>query len=469
MKEKNDIALALISDYYSFFRWCWPVLSKEDFVPNWHIREIAYKLQEVGLDIINRRRPQYLKYLFSVPPGSTKSSLISQCWPVWLWAHDPSLKILVGSYADDAAVKNSFAAKNIIKSEDFRAIFGQLFKKMHGKELTLVRDLNDDWQNNFGGQYYATTITGQATSMHFHVIIQDDAMNAAIADSDSKRTASNRLNDHTFPSRKVNKEITPTVYVMQRFHEDDTIGHELKKNEECYYMCLPAELTDNVSPPEMRDYYINGLLDPVRLNREVLTKYKIDLGSFGYSGQFLQSPYPEEGGHIRKDWIMFCDNVPGTIAYDLWIDGAYTIDKANDPTGFMVAGFDVATNRLYIRYAVSKWLTTPDVLKEIDAIIRDHGNQATMIRIEPKASGYSFIQLIETERTYNVARITGRLVQDGKMARVKYAAPKVESSRVWLMRGNWNDEFITQLTAFPNYAHDEYPDLLGYAVKHYFG
>ena len=107
--------------------------------------------------------------------------------------------------------------------------------------------------------------------------------------------------------------------------------------------------------------------------------------------------------------------------------------------------------------------------KEIDAIIRDHGNQATMIRIEPKASGYSFIQLIETERTYNVSRITGRLVQDGKMARVKYAAPKVESSRVWLMRGNWNDEFITQLTAFPNYAHDEYPDLLGYAVKHYFG
>jgi phage terminase large subunit-like protein len=55
------------------------------------------------------------------------------------------------------------------------------------------------------------------------------------------------------------------------------------------------------------------------------------------------------------------------------------------------------------------------------------------------------------------------------MARVKYAAPKVESSRIYLVRANWNNEFITQLTAFPSYIHDEYCDLLGYAVKKYFG
>jgi len=77
--------------------------------------------------------------------------------------------------------------------------------------------------------------------------------------------------------------------------------------------------------------------------------------------------------------------------------------------------------------------------------------------------------MIQRETLYNVTRITGRLVQDGKMARVKYAAPKCESSRICLVRGNWNDEFVTQLTAFPNYSHDESCDLLGYAVKKYFG
>ena len=108
------------------------------------------------------------------------------------------------------------------------------------------------------------------------------------------------------------------------------------------------------------------------------------------------------------------------------------------------------------------------MIKRVKEIVPEYGNRATMIYVEPKASGYSFIQLIQKETLFNVSRIVGRLVQDGKMARVKYASPKVESSRVYLVKGNWNNEFITQLTAFPNYNHDEYCDLLGYAVKIYF-
>lgn len=461
--------IELVSDYYKFFRWCWPLISKEEFVPNWHIQKIALKLQYIGVCIVQRKKPEFLKYLFSVPPGSTKSSLISQVWPVWLWLQDPSLKMLVASYGEDASLKNSYAAKAIIRSEEFQALFMPIFKTMHGAELKLMRDLSDDWQNNFGGQYYATTITGQATSMHFHVLIFDDAMNAAIADSDSKRKMSNRLHDLTFPSRKVNKEIVPSIYVMQRFHEDDTIGHELSKPEPCSYLCLPAELTDWVSPEKYREFYDDGLLDSKRLTRSILDKFKSDLGSFGYAGQFLQAPYPEEGGHIKKDWFMFCDDAPANIAYDLWIDGAYTDKKANDPTGFFVCGFDVTTGRLYVKYASLEWLTIPDVIKRVGALVAEYGDGATMIYVEPKASGYSFIQMIQSETMLNVTRITGRLVQDGKMARVKYAAPKVESSRVWLRRANWNTEFVTQLTAFPTYAHDEYCDLLGYSVKKYFG
>jgi predicted phage terminase large subunit-like protein len=468
-KSNEDPVLKAILNYYTFFQWCWPIISKEKLILNWHIAEIANILQKIGLCLIERKRPEFLKYLFSVPPGSTKSSLISQVWPVWLWLWDPSIKILVVSYADDAAVKNSFAAKSIIKSEEFQNIFVPLFKRMHGKDLTLIRDLNDDWQNAFTGQYYATTITGQATSMHFNVQIFDDAQNAAIADSESKRIASNRMHDLTFPSRKVNKEITPSIYVMQRFNEDDTIGHELKKPEPYYYLCLPAELNDNVQPEKHKYKYIDNLLDPVRLNRSVLEKFKSDLGSFGYAGQFLQNPYPEEGGHIKKDWFMICDEVPDEIAWDLWIDGAYTDKAKNDPTGFMIAGFDVAHGRLYVKYAHSDWLVIPDVIKKVTELMTEHSDQAGMIFVEPKASGYSFIQMIQEETLYNVTRITGRLVQDGKMARVKYASPKVESSRVYLLRGNWNNEFITQLTAFPNYSHDEFADLLGYAVKKYFG
>jgi predicted phage terminase large subunit-like protein len=460
----------LLSDYWLFFQWCWPIISQEKLIVNWHMKVIARRLQYLGMHIINRTKPDNLTNLFSVPPGSSKSSLISQCWLIWLWLLDPSVKMMNVSYADGASLKNSFNAKKILRDEEFKALFGPVFKQMHGKELNLIRDLTDEWENNFGGMYYSTSITGQATAYHFHVIVFDDPMNAEVAYSDAKRAGSNRMHDATFPSRKVNKEITPTIYVAQRFHEDDTLGHVMKKNEPYYYLCLPAELSDKVSPPEMADKYTDGLLDPIRLNHEVLDKAKNDLGSFGYSGQYGQNPFPEGGGKIKKEWFCKIDeaDIPKDITWDLWIDGAYTEKKENDPTGFVIAGHDIRNNRLIICHASLKWMTIPDVIERINELHHTYLDEASMIYIEPKASGYSFIQLIQDETYFNVSRITGRLVQDGKAARVNYAAPKIESSRVYLVGGNWNDEFITQLCAFPNYSHDEYCDLLGYACKKYF-
>jgi predicted phage terminase large subunit-like protein len=470
-KKTDDPAFVLLTDYYKFFQWCWPIISQEVFISNWHIKTIARRLQYLGMCIVNREKPDSLTNLFSVPPGSTKSSLISQCWIIWLWLFDPSIKMMNVSYAAGASIKNSFAAKQIFKSEEFQTIFGPLLKTMHGKSIELIRDLTDNWENNFGGQFFATSVTGQATSFHFNVIVFDDPQNAEIADSDTKREASNRSHDFTFPSRKMQPEITPVLYVGQRFHELDTLGHVMAKDEPYYYLCLPAEISDRVSPTEMKDYYIDGLLNPVRHSKEILKKYKSDLGSFAYAGQYLQNPYPEEGGHVKKEWFMYMDEseIPEGIAWDLWIDGAYTEKSTNDPSGFMVCGFDFINNRIIVKYCTSQWLVIPDVIKRVKEIMTEHGNQASMIYIEPKASGYSFIQLILKETFYNVTRIVGRLVQDGKMARVKYASPKVESSRVWIVKGNWNNEFVTQLTAFPNYKNDEYADLLGYSIKKYFG
>ena len=36
-----------------------------------------------------------------------------------------------------------------------------------------------------------------------------------------------------------------------------------------------------------------------------------------------------------------------------------------------------------------------------------------------------------------------------------------------LLEGSWNDEFINQITGFPNAKHDEYVDLGGYIAEFY--
>ncbi len=193
-------------------------------------------------------------------------------------------------------------------------------------------------------------------------------------------------------------------------------------------------------------------------------------GGYYYSSQFLQEPYPEEGGRIKKDWFVFIDEIPKGLVWDMWVDGAYTKNKNNDPSGLMICGYDVKGKRLIVRKAKSVYYTAPEIINFIPKWFKENGHRvASMIRIEPKASGLSFIQLLRAGSNLAVSKIKGKkLIQGDKEMRLNVSAVHAESGRIHLIRDNWNDEFITQQTAFPNYSHDEYVDLLGYACDYYF-
>ena len=44
-------------------------------------------------------------------------------------------------------------------------------------------------------------------------------------------------------------------------------------------------------------------------------------------------------------------------------------------------------------------------------------------------------------------------------------APKIECGSVYLVDGDWNEEFVDEVCGFPSKTHDEYVDILGYAVN----
>ena len=52
-------------------------------------------------------------------------------------------------------------------------------------------------------------------------------------------------------------------------------------------------------------------------------------------------------------------------------------------------------------------------------------------------------------------------------ARLHAVAPKVECGRVFIVDGEWNEEFIDEVCGFPTKVHDEYVDLLGYAINYF--
>lgn len=242
-----------------------------------------------------------------------------------------------------------------------------------------------------------------------------------------------------------------------------------KKNPDGWrQISLPATLGSGLEPKELESKYTNNLLFPERFSQKFLDTQRKNMGSYGYSGQYDQLPAPEEGGIIKKEWFTIIEpsEIPTGVAWDLWIDGAYTELKKNDPTGLMMIGDDMTNGRIIIRHAHSAWLGLPELLAFIPEYFPQHGGDiATMTYVEPKASGIDIINMLK--KRMNVKSITGSLVSQGKSVRANYAAPFIESGRVLLVRGNWNDEYIHQMTAFPAAVHDEYIDLTGYACKEY--
>lgn len=472
LETEKRAVIESIKSFYVFFRNFWHVISAEDFVDNWHIHYLCYELQRLGIAVATKQN-KISDYIINVPPGTTKTSIVSIAWPVWMWLIRPSTVTIKTSYSGDLSLDANIKANLIYKSDRFQRWFQPYFLQRFGSEMYLIKDNERDFRNNFGGMLYSSSTGGTVTGKHAHILVRDDPISAEQAESEAHREKANRFNDRTLTGRKIDKATTPTVTVMQRLHHNDPTGHDLKKDKKgkLRHICLPAEDNEHVKPAEARKFYQDGLLDPNRLNKTVLENFKKDLGSYGYAGQMMQNPVPEGGGKVKKAWFQYIHEkeLPNYLIWELWIDGAYTKRTENDPTGFMITAYDPKHNRLYIKHAVSDFLEMPDLLKFVPEYAAN--NQLTnqsRVYIEPKASGKSLAQLLNYHTILNAVEIESGLVLEGKNARLQTASPKIESGRVFLVEGAWNDHFISQLTDFPVADHDEYVDLMGYAVDFYF-
>jgi predicted phage terminase large subunit-like protein len=241
---------------------------------------------------------------------------------------------------------------------------------------------------------------------------------------------------------------------MQRLHEDDLSGFLLAggSGEEWEHLCLPALDKDNIPLWEQKHTFKE--LEQIR-----------QANRYNFAGQYMQIPAPEEGGEWKKDWFKIIDkqDLPPAIEWEMFIDGAYTKDTKNDPTGIQI-GAKIGNN--YVIYSsIDKYLEMPELIKFIPAHISALGIKVKMIYVEPKASGKSIKQLIQSQTKLNIAEIKSNFVSVSKIERARTTAPYIESERVILVRGAWNESYLHQVAMFPNAKHDEHIDLTAYGVE----
>ena len=78
--------------FYYFVKTFWAVIIPEVPVFNWHIEYICKELQDLSYYIVNRL-PKPYDIIINIPPGSTKSTIVTIMWHPWLWTQDPRLRV----------------------------------------------------------------------------------------------------------------------------------------------------------------------------------------------------------------------------------------------------------------------------------------------------------------------------------------------------------------------------------------
>lgn len=446
--EEKVLKIMCEEDLLFFTRYIYKENNRRNFIVAPHFVLIANKLMEVIQGKVKR-------LIINIPPRYGKTELAVKNFIAYGLAINPASKFIHLSYSDDLALDNSSQAKEYIESEAFQKFWGMKLKKdAQGKKK---------WFNELGGGVYATASGGAITGFGAGVadanifsgaIIIDDPLKPDDASSETKRNSVNERYNGTIRSR-VNDRNTPIIVIMQRLHEDDLSGFLLNggSGEEWEHLCLPA--LDENNKPLWEDKHSFEELEQIR-----------QANRYNFAGQYMQTPSPDEGGEWRKEWFKIIDKseIPiNSLKWELFIDGAYTKDTKNDPTGLQIGA--KWENNYVIWSSIDKYLEMPELLKFVPNHIISSGVDVKMSLVEPKASGKSLVQLIRQQTKLNITEIKTTFVNSSKIDNARTCSHFIEGGRVLLVKGNWNDAFLNQVAIFPNGKHDEHVDLTCYGIE----
>ena len=466
MKNKKLLKFALEKklcemSFYEFFKAAWIVV--EPAVPlstNWHHKYICDTLQEECERII-RQEPKTKDIIINVPFRSTKSLIVTVMFPVWAWIKSPKLRFITSSYSATLSIELATKSRDIIFSDWFKKRWGDVF------HIKKDQNLKERYENNHIGMRRATSVGGTVTGQGGDFLIVDDPLSPQMANSATERDNANEWYRTTFYSRLNQADIGVRIIIMQRVHEDDLSGSLLDRETRLNYkhICIPATNTDgNIKPKSLEKFYNKdtGLFWEDRFSQKVLDDYKNALGTYGYAGQLQQTPTPLDSGMIHRDWFRIDRFRKDEAIVNFIIDPAYTANQKNDPSALLA--YTYTENKWQIVDCVNVRKEFPELVKFIPEWVQKNGyTNKSRIYVEPKASGKSIVQTLVRETGLNVKE--DKPPTKDKVARVSDISASLESGRVSLLNGKWNEEFLDQLTKFPAAKHDDMVDCLVMAVN----
>ena len=423
------------------------------FLPNWHIKAIAYQLERV-------RRGEVKRLIINMPPRHLKSLTVSVAFPAFLLGLEPWHRFFAISYGNELSLKHA---------RDFRAIVTAPWYSRAFPKMRIARDTEYGVYTSPKGFRQATSIGGSLTGMGGNIFIIDDPLKPLDAQSEPARTRVNQWIFNTLMSRLDNKETGVIIVVMQRVHMDDLCGFLASNSSEWEVLSLPAiaEVDERIQIGDNEFHYRTAgeALHPEHESLQSLLQMQRNIGSYFFGAQYQQSPIPEGGAMIKRDQLHFYETLPerkpGSKIFQSW-DVAAKDGLQND--------YSVGTTWLlqdknyYLIDLVRDRFDFPRLRDAAKALADRYKPYA--ILIEDASAGISLAQELRAMGQFRVKPVP---VDRDKLTRLFVQAAKFEAGLVHFPKNaRYLPDLLAELLAFPNGKHDDQVDSISQALAYAF-
>jgi predicted phage terminase large subunit-like protein len=421
------------------------------FLPNWHIRAIAYQLERV-------RRGEITRLIINLPPRYLKSITVSVAFSAFLLGLDPRRKIIAISYGDDLSAKHA---------SDFRSVVNSTWYQRAFREMRIARNTELEVMTTKRGFRKTTSVMGSLTGFGGNTVIIDDPQKPIDAQSEPRRNGVNQWLTNTLVSRLDNKQTSAIIIVMQRVHMDDLSGFLINSPEKWEVLSLPAIAVEDASipigPNEYYDRKAGEALHPEHESIETLRKLELTLGPDVFAAQYQQSPVPAGGAMIKRPWLRYYDEIPKDISYSRIIQSWDTAAKDGAQNDWSVCTTWLVTEENYYLLDLVRDRFEYPLLRDT-AIELAKRFKPDEILIEDASTGTALAQELRDNANCYVNPIK---IDHDKVGRLYVQQGKFAAGRVWFPRNaRFLPELEAELLTFPQSRHDDQVDSVSQALAY---
>ncbi len=406
-----------------------------------HHRLIVDKLEAV-------ERGEIRRLMIFMPPRHGKSLLGTQIFPAWFLGRHPDRSIITASYGQELADDFGRQVRNMLNDPVHRAIF---------PECRLADDATSmrRFSTTAGGSYYAVGRGGSITGRGTHLLLIDDPLK----DAEEARSEVTRRALHLWYASVAYTRLQPgaaVVVTSTRWHEDDLAGHLLRQDPGWDVLSLPAIAEVDESFRRAGD-----ALWPEKYPLEDLETIRAVIGGSAFASLYQQRPSAAEGAIFKREWWRYYrETPPFKRTVQSW-DTAYKSGAENDFSACTTWG--VADNGHY--YLLWFWrgkVEFPELKRRMNWLADEW--KPVQILVEDKASGQSLIQELKYASALPIIPIK---VDSDKRRRAEVVTGVIEAGKVFLPESApWLNDYVDELAAFPNGAHDDAVDSTTQALNY---